>query len=154
MCLILIINNINIQITHTQNTHKTHKNKKKGESKSKVALFFEFKYAPFLMRKPVKVIVLLFFIALFGAGIFGVTQLKMGFEAFQVLPDDTYLTGFIDTNNEYFRAYANGAFVVIGAVDYTQSGVDEQFTEMGKQIARGIEQNIYTEKWDFLVFCV
>ena len=62
---------------------------------------FMIHYVDFLMRTPVKVLVIVGFIAYAGLAMWSATLLEQEFKAEEIVPDDSYVKGFLSGVNEY-----------------------------------------------------
>eukprot|EP00033_Pygsuia_biforma_P000483 GCRY01000571.1.p1 GENE.GCRY01000571.1~~GCRY01000571.1.p1 ORF type:complete len:888 (+),score=232.61 GCRY01000571.1:157-2820(+) len=69
---------------------------------SKATLMMRKVYGPFILRRPVSIVVLLFFLFLFAFGIYGIADCETGLDVSDVLPSDSYLVKYIDCVDDYF----------------------------------------------------
>lgn len=81
-------------------------------------------YAPFLMRMPVKAVVLLVFVGLAAAGVYGTTQIETEFRQEWFLPGDSFLQDYYAVQREFFSD--NGVPVGIYAKDI-EPAAERQF---------------------------
>lgn len=72
-------------------------------------------YAPFLLKKPVKLVVLLFFATLFTfLGVFNLSRIEVGLDQRLALPKDSYLVDYFDALELYLEVGPPLYFVVLG----------------------------------------
>lgn len=67
--------------------------------------FFLCYYGPFLMRKPVKIAVLVLFLAIAAISIFGFSRLELGLEISELAPVTSYMRRFDEVYAEYFNKF-------------------------------------------------
>ncbi|KAJ7372963.1 Protein patched 1 [Desmophyllum pertusum] len=62
-------------------------------------------YGPYLQKAPVKVVVIVFFLALLAVGIYGAFQVEDGLELTDVVPRDSVVHKFVEAQFKYFSFY-------------------------------------------------
>lgn len=99
-----------------------------SETKTDIPYFSRFLgnvYAPFLLRIPVRVIVILVYLVYLGFAAWGCATLQEGLELENLAPDDSYLIPFYRNNSKYFLSeYGPRVMVCIREpLDYTNNDV-------------------------------
>ncbi|CAM9500189.1 unnamed protein product [Phaeothamnion confervicola] len=89
--------------------------------------WFYSKYAPLLLRGPVQAFVAVAVLTLVSASIWGVTQVEMGFQILDLVPDDSYARAFTENAREVELSIGMDTYVPVGlytlAMDYTDADV-------------------------------
>eukprot|EP01130_Rhizamoeba_saxonica_P008831 TRINITY_DN3579_c0_g1_i1.p1 TRINITY_DN3579_c0_g1~~TRINITY_DN3579_c0_g1_i1.p1 ORF type:complete len:916 (-),score=162.47 TRINITY_DN3579_c0_g1_i1:23-2770(-) len=86
--------------------------------------FFEKYYAPFLLKKPVMAICLIFSVVLFVNGIYGISQMEPSTTTSDLLPMHSYLKRFTELEESYFQEWTYTVWIVFKTYDY--SDIDSQ----------------------------
>ncbi|XP_033117037.1 patched domain-containing protein 3-like isoform X2 [Anneissia japonica] len=85
--------------------------------KNRFQRFFEVVYAPFLMKTPVKVVVLIITACFLGFGIWGFIELEQFFDFRWFLPADSYATEFIDASELYYPQGGLSSGIYLNNID-------------------------------------
>jgi len=76
--------------------------------------------AHFLLRTTTKVVMVLITAAFTAVGIWGLTLLRQEFNPVNFIPKESYLSGWLTANSEYFPEEGERVMVNIADIDYTQ----------------------------------
>ena len=87
---------------------------------------FMVRYANFLMKPVVKVVVLVSFVALAIVCSLSASNLTQEFEFSDVMPDDSYVTDFLDSLDEYTARSTVAPYAYFRFVDQSQEDIQEQ----------------------------
>jgi hypothetical protein len=99
---------------------ETEKDSQNQKGSLRLNMFLEKTYAPFLMKKEVKGLVVLVSTIMAGAGLAGVLALETDFDPGWFVPDDSYLSDYNVKREEYF-SFSGGPYthlVMSGASGY------------------------------------
>ena len=81
-----------------------------------VAKWVETSYMPFLLQPKVKAIVLVFFLAFTGLGVYGISIVEDGLDVADIAPRDSYLSKFLGARFKHFSNYE--VSMITGDMDY------------------------------------
>ena len=90
---------------------------------------FIVRYAKFLMNPIVKVVVLVSFVALAIVCSFSASNLTQEFEFSDVMPDDSYVTDFLDSLDEYTARSTVAPYAYFRFVDQSREDIQEQMED-------------------------
>lgn len=90
-----------------------------GQSEGLLIGFFRKVYAPFLLHRVTRVVVLLVFLALFGVGLYFMCHISVGLDQELALPKDSYLLDYFLFLNRYFEVGAPVYFVTTGGYNFS-----------------------------------
>lgn len=94
--------------------------------------FFRKVYAPFLLHRVTRVVVVLLFLALFGAGLYFMCHISVGLDQELALPKDSYLLDYFLFLNRYFEVGAPVYFVTTGGYNFSsKAGMDNICSSAG-----------------------
>lgn len=80
-------------------------------------------YADILFKPGVKAAVLVFFAALFGACVWGTTQLRQELDFIELVPSDSYVIGFFEVQDLYFSNAGLGCAAYFRDVDQSDPAI-------------------------------
>lgn len=83
-----------------------------------VQSFIKIVYAPFLMKAPVKIAVVVVTTVLAGVNLWSFTLLHQNFDLYNYIPRDSYATDYINAQKVYFPDRGYGAAVYCDDMDY------------------------------------
>ncbi|XP_016003353.2 NPC1-like intracellular cholesterol transporter 1 isoform X4 [Rousettus aegyptiacus] len=83
--------------------------------------FFRRVYAPLLLHRVTRVVVVLVFLALFGAGLYCMGRISVGLDQELALPKDSYLLDYFFSLNRYFEVGAPVYFVTTGGFNFSSA---------------------------------
>ncbi|XP_042871711.1 protein patched homolog 2-like [Penaeus japonicus] len=83
-------------------------------------MFLDKIYGKFLLKKPVKVAVILATIAMTGASVWGVTNLRQEFDPVLFIPQSSYLFKFLSRILHYYPEAGERGTLYLGALNYSQ----------------------------------
>ncbi|XP_039703007.1 NPC1-like intracellular cholesterol transporter 1 isoform X1 [Pteropus medius] len=83
--------------------------------------FFRRVYTPLLLHRVTRVVVLLVFLALFGAGLYFMGRISVGLDQELALPKDSYLLDYFFSLNRYFEVGAPVYFVTTGGFNFSST---------------------------------
>ncbi|XP_017514095.1 NPC1-like intracellular cholesterol transporter 1 isoform X2 [Manis javanica] len=89
------------------------------QSEGLLLRFFRKVYAPLLLHRVTRVVVLLLFVALFGVGLYFMCQISVGLDQELALPKDSYLLDYFIFLNRYFEVGAPVYFVTTGGYNFS-----------------------------------
>ncbi|XP_077981544.1 patched domain-containing protein 3-like [Glandiceps talaboti] len=94
--------------------------------------FFRHVYSNFLMKLPVKIIVVIASLALVGVNIWGTINLKQEFQFEWFLPEDSYVVEYLDASDQYFPSDGFTGDVYLRDVDYytEYDKIDDLYDEL------------------------
>uniref|UniRef100_A0A667FW60 NPC1 like intracellular cholesterol transporter 1 n=1 Tax=Lynx canadensis TaxID=61383 RepID=A0A667FW60_LYNCA len=96
-----------------------------GQSEGLLLRFFRKVYVPLLLHRVTRVVVLLLFTGLFGAGLYLMCQASVGLDQELALPKDSYLLDYFLFLNRYFEVGAPVYFVTTGGYNFsTEAGMN------------------------------
>ncbi|XP_012665446.1 Niemann-Pick C1-like protein 1 isoform X1 [Otolemur garnettii] len=96
-----------------------------GQSEGFLLRFFRKVYAPFLMHRLTRGVVLLLFLALFGGGLYFMCHISVGLDQELALPKDSYLLDYFLFLNRYFEVGAPVYFVTTSGYNFsTEEGMN------------------------------
>lgn len=100
-----------------------------------------------LVTVPGKIATILVFLALFGVGISGMTQLIKNFKLEWFIPSDSYVTEFLNTNDQYFKQGTPFDIVMTSDVKYFES--QRQLHQMSEYLESSalIDQGVGVTSW-------
>ncbi|KAL1790409.1 Niemann-Pick C1 1 [Sigmodon hispidus] len=81
--------------------------------------FFRKIYAPFLMNRFIRPVVILLFLALFGANLYFMCHISVGLDQELALPKDSYLIDYFDFLNRYFEVGPPVYFVTTSGYNFS-----------------------------------
>uniref|UniRef100_A0ABI7XMM6 SSD domain-containing protein n=2 Tax=Felis catus TaxID=9685 RepID=A0ABI7XMM6_FELCA len=90
-----------------------------GQSEGLLLRFFRKVYVPLLLHRVTRVVVLLLFTGLFGAGLYLMCQASVGLDQELALPKDSYLLDYFLFLNRYFEVGAPVYFVTTGGYNFS-----------------------------------
>ena len=90
---------------------------------------FMVRYAKFLMNPIVKVVVLVSFVALAIVCSFSASNLTQEFEFSDVMPDDSYVTDFLDSLDEYTARSTVAPYAYFRFVDQSREDIQQQMED-------------------------
>ncbi|KAM7120692.1 NPC1-like intracellular cholesterol transporter 1 [Molossus nigricans] len=90
-----------------------------GQSEGLLLRFFRKVYAPFLLHRVTRVVVLLLFLALFGVCLYFMCHISVGLDQELALPKDSYLLDYFLFLNRYFEVGAPVYFVTTGGYNFS-----------------------------------
>ncbi|XP_058581652.1 NPC1-like intracellular cholesterol transporter 1 isoform X1 [Neofelis nebulosa] len=90
-----------------------------GQSEGLLLRFFRKVYVPLLLHQITRVVVLLLFTGLFGAGLYLMCQASVGLDQELALPKDSYLLDYFLFLNRYFEVGAPVYFVTTGGYNFS-----------------------------------
>ncbi|XP_059511972.1 NPC1-like intracellular cholesterol transporter 1 [Myotis daubentonii] len=83
--------------------------------------FFRKVYAPFLLHRVTRVVVVLLFLALFGVGLYFMCHISVGLDQELALPKDSYLLDYFLFLSRYFEVGAPVYFVATGGYNFSSA---------------------------------
>lgn len=89
------------------------------QSEGLLLCFFRKVYAPFLLHKVTRVVVLLLFLFLFGSSLYFMCQVTVGLDQELALPKDSYLIDYFLFLNRYFEVGAPVYFVTTSGYNFS-----------------------------------
>ncbi|XP_062500022.1 patched domain-containing protein 3-like [Corticium candelabrum] len=89
-------------------------------------------YAPTLMKTPVKIVVIVVAMVVFGVGTYGVTKLDRHFDFKWFLPSGSYVLDYFADEDLYFTSIGRRTAVYTGNVHYYAQ--TDQLDELGKNV--------------------
>lgn len=94
--------------------------------------FFRKVYAPFLLHRVTRVVVVLLFLALFGLSLYFMGHISVGLDQELALPKDSYLLDYFLFLNRYFEVGAPVYFVTTGGYNFSsKAGMDNICSSAG-----------------------
>ncbi|XP_066210371.1 NPC1-like intracellular cholesterol transporter 1 [Saccopteryx leptura] len=90
-----------------------------GQREGFLLRFFRKVYAPLLLHRVTRVVVVLLFLALFGAGLYFMCHISVGLDQELALPKDSYLLDYFLFLNRYFKVGAPVYFVTTGGYNFS-----------------------------------
>ncbi|KAG8510572.1 NPC1-like intracellular cholesterol transporter 1, partial [Galemys pyrenaicus] len=100
---------------------RTKKSTPLGQNEGVLLKFFRKVYAPVLLHKVTRVVVVLLFVALFGMSLYFMCQVNVGLDQELALPKDSYLIDYFDFLNRYFEIGAPVYFVTTGGYNFSST---------------------------------
>ncbi|XP_013382604.1 protein patched homolog 1 [Lingula anatina] len=111
-----------------------HRNYKPNQCSQKglMAAFFKKYYASFLLKLPVKIIVLVATLGLLGVNVYGLINLKQDFDFNWFIPSDSYASKYTKNMEKFFPSDGASASIYFGEIDYYRnfSYLEEAYTKM------------------------
>ncbi|XP_045592729.1 patched domain-containing protein 3 isoform X2 [Procambarus clarkii] len=104
--------------------------------------FFDKMYSRVLLMKPIKVAVLAVTAVMFGASVWGVTNLRQEFNPVWFIPQSSYLFQFLSRILTYYPQAGERGAVYLGALNYSQ-----EFQKIG-QLTAAMKENEYISAVD------
>lgn len=83
-------------------------------------MFFDKIYSKYLLKKPVKALVLVVTAVVFGTSIWGVTNLRQEFNPVWFIPQSSYLFQFLSRAQTFYPEAGERGTVYLGALNYSQ----------------------------------
>ncbi|XP_008158848.2 NPC1-like intracellular cholesterol transporter 1 [Eptesicus fuscus] len=103
-----------------------------GQREGPLLRFFRKVYAPFLLHRVTRVVVVLLFLALFGLGLYFMGHISVGLDQELALPKDSYLLDYFLFLNRYFEVGAPVYFVTTGGYNFSsKAGMDNICSSAG-----------------------
>ncbi|XP_016074739.1 PREDICTED: Niemann-Pick C1-like protein 1 [Miniopterus natalensis] len=103
-----------------------------GQREGFLLRFFRKVYAPFLLHRITRVVVVLLFLALFGVGLYFMCHISVGLDQELALPKDSYLLDYFLFLNRYFEVGAPVYFVTTGGYNFsTKEGMNNICSSAG-----------------------
>merc|ERR1711920_74295 len=101
--------------------------------------FFEYKFAPFILRRVIMIPCLLLALGGFITCLYGMTQIEQAFQPSYFYLDGSYAKDFINTRDEYFpEQYLRvGIFTTEPSMDYTSADTQRKLLAMFDDQANG-----------------
>lgn len=99
--------------------------------------FMDKYYTPFLMKTPVRILVIIIFLGLLGSAGYGLTKLQTGLDQRTPLPTDSYLITFFDKQEYYFSHLGPPLFIIIKDYDYTVFANQDALVQLGTNVSAG-----------------
>lgn len=103
-----------------------------GQREGRLLRLFRTVYAPFLLHRVTRVVVVLLFLALFGLGLYFMGHISVGLDQELALPKDSYLLDYFLFLNRYFEVGAPVYFVTTGGYNFSsKAGMDNICSSAG-----------------------
>ncbi|KAL7549228.1 hypothetical protein ACHAWF_012501 [Thalassiosira exigua] len=93
------------------------------------------KYGRWLLQRPVSVAVIIVFIGMFGVFTWSATQLTQYFSFESVLPQDSYMRGFMNALGDYSQSGEGTAGIYFRDVDFSNSTIQAQMKSYVKELS-------------------
>ena len=96
------------------------------------------RFAPFILRTPVKLLIVLVYCIYLGFAIFGITQMKEGLKRENLVPDNSHYVQYVRHNEQYFMGDYGPTvmFVIDEPLNYSSHAVQEELSYMRQTFER------------------
>ncbi|XP_050397303.2 patched domain-containing protein 3 isoform X1 [Patella vulgata] len=127
----------------------------KCSQKEILILFFKKFYAPFILKLPVKIVLFILTLAIFGVNVYGVVSLKQEFDSNWFLPTDSYASEYVVNSEKYFPGDGKAGSIYCGNIDYfgSKSKFDQMYTNIkeSQYYSNGTLDSWFKSMTDFLL---